>query len=344
MYIQYIFLRANILKMVTIGRLHRIKELPLPTAIIRYLQGYKVPDDFNTDEHFLKYNFNFPNHPHHTTHSVHPARCTFDNSMVLIAVQNQPGALCDQCNVLGKELFPELEKWVQVNHPGLQRCFVNMTDMNTKAKCFVLEYPLISFKDLIVRLNETQVYLPEYILWNFILQICSVVKYLNDQGMTSDLYQPCNFIITKEGDIKVENLLLYLPPKGRVCIRPVNCARMTAIYFSPEQAGVSNSTNVWNLACVFYELAALAPAYSFPDVYRRRVPYGNNYWWPPPARLPEQYSSDLKTLIMQCFSVPYKRPTFQYVIDTASKKLNELESSYKGPKNILQLIPDILDI
>ena len=327
----------------TVDRLKRIYELPLPRAIKGYLSTYKVPDDFNTDGYHLNYNFSFQNHPHHRTHRVYPAFCVFDNSAVLIAAQNYPYEICEKCNMLGKELYQESSKWVRQPHPGLQTCFLQMTDVNTKATCFILEYPLLSFKDLITMMSDTRTYIPEYILWDSMLQICSVVKYLGEHDMSYDLHEPCNFIITKGGHVKIENLLIYLPAKGRVCTRlSVNSQHLTAIYCSPEQAGSSDRTNMWNLACVFYELAALTPAYPFPGGFQRRSPFANNYWWlPTPTRLPKKYSTELKDLIMQCFRVPQERPTLQDFIHTATKKLEEINVDYKGPRNFLQLLPDI---
>ena len=243
--------------------------------------------------------------------------------------------------MLGTEPHQASQKWAQMYHPSLQRCYLQMIDATTKATCYILEYPLMSLKDVIVSLSGTQTFLSEYILWDLMLQISLVVKHLEKHGMSNNLYEPCNFIITQEGRVKVENFLLYLPAKGRVCPRfPGNSNR--AIYFSPEQVAQSRGTTVWNLACIFYELASLAPAFYSPRVFQQRARHGKIHWMmPPPDRLSNQYSSELRKLIMKCFTIPSERPTFQCFINAATRRLKELRVNYTGPRNILKFLSGI---
>ena len=328
--------RRATLKALTLQRIDKIHELPLPHALKLFLGTFSVPDDFNTDGFHMTYNFHFPNHPHHKNHRVHPARCLVtDLAKVLIKVENDQSAGCSVCAMLGQPRLvnphQESDHWAVVNHPHIQRCFMKMTNDPQNATlgggvgpysqhrhasgeggsdpssitCYVLEFPLINLKDVILRLSLAGTYIPEFLLWDTIFRISSALHHLESLGLYSDLCEPQNFVLMADGQVKVENLLLYLPTRGGSGLhhhhqphhqshhhqhhqapyyRTATTTRhqKVAIYSAPESwlleqrptlpeiTSTNEALTVWGLGCVFYELASLCPAFLL-ETYTMKV-------------------------------------------------------------------------
>lgn len=337
--------RRRILASLTMRRIDKIQELPLPPAVRSFLSTFKVPDDFDTDGYHMNYNFQFPNHPHHRTHRVHPAVSKFDNTRVLIKVQNMNSNDCSICAVLGEPLIfeQETDKWATVNHPNLQRCFMKMVDQEQNISCYVLEFPVISLKEVAFQLSLSKVYVPEYLLWDTIYKLASALAYLQVQCLFSELMEPQHFVLDKYGEVKVENLLLYLPSQGNIRYRTNISAQYSAAYVAPELrvGGQKNLPSLtWALGCVFYELAALIPAYVSESMHmgHRKVdspPYVHR-------RLPDHYSGGLESVILQCLSEdPEQRPTFKHLMKVSEHWLKFMQPFYRGPVSLLQLLPDL---
>ncbi len=225
----------------------------------------------------------------------------------------------------------ESAKWVDADHPNVQKCFVRITkEENTGQTCHVLEYPLFSLKDIVAVLSDREIRAPEYLLWDCVLQLCSGLQYLEERNMSNEWYEASNCIITKNGSVKVENLLVYLPAKGRVCTR---------LCIKPRGSQRGKGM-IWNLASVFYELAALVPAHATPESF---LPFDSTTESSEtfPKRLPAQYSDELNDILLMSFGEEQHRPTLKVFIDTASKNLMLLKAGYTGPMNLLELLPDV---
>ena len=351
--------RRSVLKALTIERIDKIRELPLPPPMKAFLATFGVPEDFDTEGFHMNYNFHFPNHPHHRTHRVHPAQCLFDSSRVLIKAQNMGNQDCNICFMLGERLMFEQEsdRWASVNHPHLQRCYMKMVDEVHKITCYVLEFPLISLKDLAIKLSFASVYVPEVLIWDTLYKVSSALLYLQKENLHNELYEPQHFILDQQGEVKVENLLLYLPTQGSARYR-TSAQHRNAIYTAPEQwvgNGVEAKSSVWGLGCVIYELVTLSPAFLL-ETYSMKVvlpplapsmPVGTGHQTvrllpraPPP--LPPQYSQDLSSVINNCLRESvHQRPDFTQLIDTSHLKLQQLRPLYTGPKTLLELLPDV---
>lgn len=358
--------RRATLKALTLHRINKINELPLPCALKRYVGTFSVPEDFNTDGFHMTYNFHFPNHPHHKNHRVHPARCLVDNSKVLIKVENINSSGCSVCAVLGQQLnyHQESDHWAMVDHSHIQRCYMKMTNENsgTGITCYVLEFPLINLKDLILRLSLSGTYIPEFLIWDTIYRLSSAFLYLHSLQLHSELCEPQNFVLMPDGQVKVENLLLYLPTQGNLrSIRASVTRQKVAIYSAPESWIERNDTSnepltVWGLGCVFYELASLCPAFMLETCAMKVsiIPAGVSSLHgnarglglrlrpqtPPP--LPAAYSHQLGNLIGSCLrEFSEDRPALSQIMQVAAFNVEHLSPTYYGPRSLLDLIPDI---
>ncbi len=240
---------------------------------------------------------------------------------------------------------------------------MKMVDNVHKITCYVLEFPLISLKDLAIKLSFATISVPEFLIWDTIYKLISALQYLQDENLYNELYEPQHFILDQFGQVKVENLLLYLPTQGSSRYR-TSAQHKVAIYTAPEQWVGSYGepkSSIWGLGCVVYELAALCPAFllesyslkvAIPShgpelaghINRSARGLSSNLRLIPraPPPLPLQYSQDLSTFINNCLQESVQdRPDLTQLMDTALTKLQELSPEYCGPHTLLHLIPDM---
>ncbi|KAL3872852.1 hypothetical protein ACJMK2_036039 [Sinanodonta woodiana] len=333
--------RSAILSRLTLQRLQQVADLPLPTIIKQFLCHFRIPNDFNLDGIFIDYNFNFPNHVHHKTHQIHPGRCLLDNQEVLIKSEhiNEPCALC---NTIGNHTMvfeEEREKWRILRHRNLMNCYVGMVDYSSEIECFVLDFPKINLQDLSFRLYLSQIRSPEFLAWQLLFKLSDVLLYLQENGLTPwELCQPQHVVISSDGEIKLENMLLYLPLKSGRHFSTEMISRNVCLFHSPEQTqGLSHGpeTLVWGLGCILYEIIAPLPStvaqskfcYSFPPLVLQ-------------GQMKSEYSDDLQKVVRECLRVNLdNRPTLLELKSMSEKKVEILGKSYKGPDSLLNLLP-----
>ena len=352
--------RRAILRSLTLHRVDKINELPLPNALNACISTFSVPEDFDTDGFHMTYNFHFPNHPHHKTHRVHPARYLIDKTRVLIKAQNNNCHGCSVCSMLGEELrvHQESDRWALANHPHIQRCFMKMINDKTAITCYVLEFPLINLKDVAIKLSISSIHIPEFLLWDTMYKMASALNHLHELNLSTGLCEPQNFVLMSDGQVKVENLLLYLPTMfGVHTYRTCVPRQKVAIYTAPEtwlgwqwNNFANMATTIWGLGCVFYELAALCPAFLL-ETYTMKISLVPGTWFGPndgvhlrpqtPPPLPPAYSHQLGNVIGSCLrEMAEDRPSLCQIMDVAAFNATQLKPHYSGPKTLLDLLPD----
>ena len=322
--------RSAILSAVTLERVNTIGKLPLPNLLKDYLCLFHIPKDFDLDGLYIDYHCNFPNHVHHKVHQIHPGRCLIDGSRVLIKSQHLFQS-CSTCETAGKctmETDTAREKWLQVSHPNLMNCHLAMLDSDAQKVCFIFEFPSITLQDFIFRMFLAKQRVPEIIVWKILSKLLSVLSYLSDNGLVPwELCHPQNVVITNRGEVKLENMLLYLPA-GTGARFQTN----TSAYQSPEQTKgfrPTVKTLVWGLGYVLFDLTA-----QFPSSFLKPQ-YGSPF----PAVTPNgYYSTELNRTIHECLRQnPRSRPSLASVKHRVDWYLDLLEAN-NDKVNIFDLL------
>ena len=342
--------RRTILATLGLTRLQDVEKLPLPTSLKEYLGNLSI-SDFDLGGFYLNYNVLFPDHPHHASHQVHPAKCRIDGSRVLIKSQNR-SRFCNTCKTLGRRLIYEQEaiKWISVlSHPNLMNCLATIPDEGYGVTSYVLEFPLISLKDFMIRLSYANLTVPEYLLWDIMRKLTSVLMYLYSKDVHYELHEPQHIVLTMDGEIKLENLVLYLPTQGKFNYRAGIHQNRMAIYTAPEQwQGESvprEKLTVWGLGCILYELAATQPAFLLEKyvVQVRRENNKTNLRPVSPLPLPREYSHKLRSTIFQCLhEYASVRPSLQELQALSQQVIEAQPLVQRHPASLLDLMPHIL--
>lgn len=210
------------------------------------------------------------------------------------------------------------EKWLQVSHPNLMNCHLAMVDPDAQKMCFIFEFPSITLQDFIFRMFLAKQRVPEIIVWKILSQLLSVMMYLSDNELIPwELCHPQNVIITNQGEVKLENMLLYLP-SGAGARFQTN----TSAYHSPEQMKgyrPGAKTLVWGLGYILSDLIA-----QFPSSFLKPQ-YGSPF----PTVTPNgYYSSELNKIVNECLRQnPRSRPSLEGVKLRADWYLGLLEAN-----------------
>lgn len=249
--------RATVLSSVTLGRVNSVRKLEIPNLLKDFLSSFNIPGDFDLDGFYIEYHCNFPNHVHHKVHQIHPGRCLIDDTKVLIKSQHL-FEICRTCDSSGKCIMNscnERELWQGLRHENLMSCLTAIRDPLAKRVCLVFEFPGITLQDFVFRMFLAKQQIPEIVSWQILLKLTSVLIYLENNGVIPwELCHPQNVVITNKGEVKLENLLLYLPMKSGSRYQTNTAKRL-----SPEQIEgnkVTSKTIVWALGRIIYEISA----------------------------------------------------------------------------------------
>ncbi|KAL4238169.1 Serine/threonine-protein kinase Nek2 [Mactra antiquata] len=249
--------RATVLSSVTLGRVNTVRKLEIPNVLKDFLSSFNIPDDFDLDGFYIEYHCNFPNHVHHKVHQIHPGRCLIDSTKVLIKSQHL-SENCRTCESSGKcvmNSLKEREVWQRLRHKNLMSCLASIKDPLEKRVCLVFEFPGITLQDFVFRMFLAKRQIPEIVCWQVLLKLTNVLIYLDNNGIIPwELCHPQNVVITNKGEVKLENLLLYLPMKSGSRYQTNTAKRL-----SPEQIEgdkITSKTIVWALGRILYEISA----------------------------------------------------------------------------------------
>lgn len=337
--------RAEVIGSVSLERMQQVGDLPLPSLLRDQLTTFRIHEDFDLEGLYMDYNFNFPNHVHHQNHQIHPGVCRLDGSKVLIKSQKLLSP-CACCEITGRQKVKEpgeREIWAALRHPNLLNCLFSMIDPTSQLVCYVLEFPEITLQDFAFRLQFFGHHVPEYLVWQTIYKLTQVFDYLMGEKLEPvALCQPQHIVIDSGGEIKVENLLLYLPDSTGSHYRTTVIHSNLASFYSPpeETMGLETSpekTIAWCLGCILYELTSYMPpgktgSYSAQPLQATSpiIPAVN------------RYSAALLRLTAACLCEdPGQRLPLTMIRLAAERAEEKLRKYYKGPSNLLQLLPDV---
>ncbi|KAK6182317.1 hypothetical protein SNE40_010029 [Patella caerulea] len=336
--------RCTILKNTCASLKHiaRVGKLPLPTIVKEFVTTFCIPEHFDLNGTFMDYNFNFPYHLQHKTHQVCPAVYQLDGSQVLIKVfrdwQSRTThfgacAMCGTDSVKNStSSLKELEKWRSLDHKNLMNCLVSFSDDSAGIMCYVLEFPLMNIHTYVYQLFLSGRQLPEHLAWETLVKLTSVFLFLESRGVVAwDFCIPDHIVIDHHGEVKLENMLLYLPNAHKLIPDP---PQISSHLMAPEIrfGGMAvPMTTVWGVGSIIRELIAPIPSV---------VKYGNlKYAIPISNKMSTKYySTGLKNVVANCtIADPRQRPSLSKLNYIAKKCLSEINVQ-RGPTNLLQCL------
>ena len=324
--------RGSIITTLTLKNIQQVANLPLPPIIKEFLCTFNIPADFNTDGIYEDYNFNFPNHVHHKTHQIHPARCVLNGSNVLLKYQSsEECSMCKGAGFITTASEKTREKWAYLRHENLMACQLRMFDSETKVSLHVLDFPVINLEDLVIRAFVEGNPIPEHLIWDILKKLTSVLQYLASNDIYPwELCHPRHVVVNESGNIMLENMLLYLPSRSGSPFQIETCARLSN-YASPEQLkgrALSSKTLIWGVGCILSELASLIPS-SLQKTEDFQIIL-------PPCAKPRSYT--LRKTIERCLQEdPRKRPTLKELGQKAVAELSKMDKRNNGATNLLRL-------
>lgn len=195
-------------------------------------------------------------------------------------------------------------------------------------------------KRLIKRAQADELPIEELKIWEYMFQIASALKHMQEKRIMHRDLKPANIFITVDGTLKLGDLGLgrYLSSQTIEAFSRVG----TPLYMSPEVlkgSGYDWKSDVWSLGCVVYELACLRSPFrkddtkmSLYDLFQT-ISKGE---FPP---IGDKYSEELKIIINSMIQVsPEKRLDIDQVVELCNIQLKSW--SQKKPKVDISLIMD----
>ena len=195
-------------------------------------------------------------------------------------------------------------------------------------------------KKVIKRAQADELPIEELKIWEYMSQIASALKHMQEKRIMHRDLKPANIFITADGVLKLGDLGLgrYLSSQTIEAFSRVG----TPLYMSPEVlkgSGYDWKSDVWSLGCVVYELACLRSPFrnddtkmSLYDLFQT-ISKGQ---YPPVG---DKYSEELRTIVNSMIQVdPEKRLDIDQVVELCQIQLRSW--AQKKPKVDICLIMD----
>ena len=310
--------RATVLSNVTLGCVKNVKNLELPNLLKDFLCSFNIPDDFDLDGFYIDYHCNFPNHVHHKVHQIHPGKCLIDGAKVLIKSQHCSD-VCRTCDSSGRctmQSSNERDIWLHLRHKNLMSCLMSINESQAERMCLVFEFPGITLQDFVFRMFLSKQQVPEIISWQILSKLTSVLIYLENNGLIPwELCHPQNVVITNKGEVKLENLLLYLPMKSGSRYQSNTAKKMSPEQMKGEEP--TTKTLVWGLGRILYEICARLPRRA-PSLKVTNIP-------PMCYNQAINCTKELSKVMCECLRTnPSARPTLCALKQRADRQIEKL--------------------
>ena len=210
--------RRTIIRAVGLDRLCKASELPVPKPMVNFLAGELSTNDFFVNRNSLN--------SENISNCIYPAQCLLDNRTVMLK--------CIGPSMKSPELTSAMKTWGDVEHPHLMRCFAEFKQ--NKHDILIFEHAPHSFTDIQTKLRNSNGSIPEDLIWRAFAQLCEVLVFLRSRGLEYEKLKPECIAFDSDGNVKLDNLLLYMPFKEDEMMdaMAVDDEGLKGIYTSPE--------------------------------------------------------------------------------------------------------------
>lgn len=195
-------------------------------------------------------------------------------------------------------------------------------------------------KRVIKRAQTDELPIEELKIWEYMYQIASALKHMQEKRIMHRDLKPANIFITSDGNLKLGDLGLgrYLSSQTIEAFSRVG----TPLYMSPEVlkgSGYDWKSDVWSLGCVVYELACLHSPFRKDDTKMSLYDLFQTISKGEFVPIGEKYSEELRTIVNSMIQVsPEKRLDIDQVVELCNIQLKSL--SNKKPKLDISLVMD----
>lgn len=200
----------------------------------------------------------------------------------------------------------EVRILASINHENVAGYKEAFFEEATSTLCIVMEYA--DGGDLQSKINslkKTMRHMKESEVWSIFYQMVSGLHALHSKKIVHRDIKCANIFLSKNGLVKLGDLNVSKIAKAGI----MNTQTGTPYYASPEvwkDQPYDKSSDIWSLGAVLYEMIALSPPFTAKDMkglYNRVI----KGVYP---KLPNQYSSDLSSMVASLLKVdPKKRPS-----------------------------------
>jgi len=229
----------------------------------------------------------------------------------------------------------EVRLLASINHP----CIIGFKEVffeDDQTLCIVMEFAGGGdLHDMIMKQKKNQSFMNEKDVWRYSIQLILGLKTLHDRKILHRDLKCANVFLSKDhSQAKLGDLNVSKVAKNELVYTQTG----TPYYASPEvwrDEPYDMKSDVWSLGCVIYEICALRPPFRANDMpgLFKKVQRGVY------EKIPQQYSSDLATLVALCLQVSVnKRYTCDQLLKHPAIKrnsqglLNEMEENEYAPE------------
>lgn len=218
-----------------------------------------------------------------------------DNTVVALKKVN----LKNQCSQEQTDTLNEIRVMERVDHPNI----VKFYEAFLEGGCVYIVMEYLGGGDLAALIrwySAAKAPIPEEALWRYCAELASAFKYMHSMRIIHRDIKPSNILIDNRNRNALENDLKVADfgfGKSLGAQMMAYSSVGTPIYCSPEAVsgcGYNESSDIWGLGCVMYELATFRVPFSAKSQQelKRVILYEK------PDPIPTVYSKDLENLIM----------------------------------------------
>lgn len=163
-----------------------------------------------------------------------------------------------------KDILNEYDVLRQLQHPNIIKCHGYFWDFDSGALCVVLEHA--DRGDLFREVQSRQRsghHFSDKEVWEILGQVLDGLAYLHSKGVVHRDIKSLNLLLTSAGEVKLGDFGVSRQMSDEtLCL---NSFYGTPLYLSPEiieGKPYTDTTDVWSLGVVLYELLALRPPFN----------------------------------------------------------------------------------
>lgn len=198
-----------------------------------------------------------------------------------------------------------------IEHPNVIAYKEAFFEESSQTLCIVMEFADGGdLQSKITSMKKGGKFMKEEDVWSIFYQIVLGLQTLHKRKIVHRDIKCANIFITKDGVVKLGDLNVSKIAKMGI----LKTQTGTPYYASPEvwqDKPYDKRSDIWSLGCVLFEMAALNPPFTAPDIkslYQRVLKAVI-------PRIPPSFSSDLYAMIKSLLQVdPKNRPSTKQII------------------------------
>lgn len=197
-----------------------------------------------------------------------------------------------------------------IQHPNVIAYKEAFFEESSQTLCIVMEFADGGdLQSKITKLKKDGKLMKEEDVWSLFYQIVNGLQSLHKRKIVHRDIKCANIFLTKDGVAKLGDLNVSKIAKMGI----LKTQTGTPYYASPEvwqDKPYDKRSDIWSLGCVLYEIAALSPPFTAPDIKSLYQKVIKGFY----SRIPPSYSNDLSAMLKSLLQVdPKNRATTKQI-------------------------------